>query len=81
MILGIVATILSIVSLKTGFDSAENARATELKTQSILDNIDEKMCILTEKQEQMAKSINEMRNNQKDRCNWNVQSYIPLRIE
>ena len=62
MILGIVATILSIVSLKMGFDSAESARVTELKTQSVLDSIDEKICILSERQEQMVKSINEMRN-------------------
>lgn len=63
MILGIVATILSIVSLKMGFDSAESARVTELKTQSVLDSIDEKICILSERQEQMVKSINEMRTN------------------
>lgn len=63
IVLGIVATILSIVSLKMGFDSAESARTTELKTQSVLDSIDEKICILSERQEQMVKSINEMRTN------------------
>lgn len=75
MILGIVATILSIVSLKMGFDSAETARITELKTQSVLDSIDEKICILSERQEQMVKSINEMRN-QTDNV-FDVKSHLP----
>ena len=74
MILGIVATILSIVSLKMGFDSAESARNTELKTQSVLDGIEEKICILSERQEQMVISINEMRNN-KDNIS-DVQSHL-----
>lgn len=81
MILGIVATILSIVSLKMGFDSAESARVTELKTQSVLDSIDEKICILSERQEQMVKSINEMRNKsdnisdvQSHSTNWNKKT-------
>ena len=57
-----------------GFDSAESARNTELKTQSVLDGIEEKICILSERQEQMVISINEMRNN-KDNIS-DVQSHL-----
>ena len=64
IVLGIVATILSIISLKMGFDSADNAKNTEMKTQGILDEISSKISLLTEKQNQMAKSIDEFRNTQ-----------------
>ena len=64
IVLGIVATNLSIISLKMGFDSADNAKNTEMKTQGILDEISSKISLLTEKQNQMAKSIDEFRNTQ-----------------
>ena len=59
MILGIVATVLSIVSLKMCFDSADDAKNTEMRTTEVLHAIEEKIAVLTEKQDEMKKSIEE----------------------
>ena len=63
IILGIVATILSVVSLKMCFASDEQARNTELRTQETLDKIDARIQLLSQKQDQLYKTISESKTN------------------
>lgn len=56
IILGVVATITSIVSLVLGFKSEEQSNATELRTRDMLQRIETKIQLLSQKQDQMMQS-------------------------
>ncbi len=78
IVLGIVATILSVVSLKMCFLNDEQSRQTELKTQEILDKIDTKIQLLAQKQDQIYETISETKNNKllldhKDKQEWSLK--------
>lgn len=53
IILGVVATITSIVSLVLGFRSEEQSNATELRTRDMLKSIEARIQLLSQKQDQM----------------------------
>lgn len=78
IILGIVATILSIVSLKMGFDSADNAKTTELHTQAILDEIVAKIQQVEKQQSQLYNVVSQnSQNTQVDNIsngNWAISN-------
>ena len=56
IILGVVATITSIVSLVLGFKSEEQSNATELRTRDMLQSIETRIQLLSQKQDQMMQS-------------------------
>ena len=56
IILGIVATITSIVSLVLGFRSEEQSNATERRTRDLLQSIEAKIQLLSQKQDQIIQS-------------------------
>lgn len=56
IILGIVATITSIVSLVLGFRSEEQSNATERRTRDLLRNIDMRVQLISQKQDQMLQN-------------------------
>lgn len=53
IILGVVATITSIVSLVLGFKSEEQSNATELRTRDVLQRIEARIQLLSQKQDQI----------------------------
>ena len=57
IILGVVATITSIVSLVLGFKSEEYSNATELRTREMLQRIETRIQLLSQKQDQMQSSL------------------------
>ena len=56
IILGVVATITSIVSLVLGFKSEEQSNATELRTRDVLQRIESRIQLLSQKQDQIIQS-------------------------
>lgn len=56
IILGIVATITSIVSLVLGFRSEEQSNATERRTRDLLQRIEARIQLLSQKQDQIIQS-------------------------
>lgn len=56
IILGVVATVTSIVSLILGFRSEEQSNATELRTRDLLQCIQNSLSILSQKQDQIIQS-------------------------
>ena len=56
IILGVVATITSIVSLVLGFKSEEQSNATELRTRDMLQRIETRIQLLSQKQDQIIQS-------------------------
>ncbi|MCI8717209.1 MAG: hypothetical protein HFH65_02930 [Lachnospiraceae bacterium] len=56
IILGIVATITSIVSLILGFKSEEQSNATERRTRDLLQGIETRIQLLSQKQDQILQS-------------------------
>lgn len=56
IILGVVATITSVVSLVLGFRSEEQSYATELRTRDMLQQIETKIQLLSQKQDQIIQS-------------------------
>ena len=56
IILGVVATITSIVSLVLGFKSEEQSNATELRTRDMLQRIEARIQLLSQKQDQIIQS-------------------------
>lgn len=57
IILGVVATITSIVSLILGFRSEEQSNATEMRTRNLLQRIDTRIQLLSQKQDQIQSSL------------------------
>lgn len=57
IILGVVATILSVVSLVLGFKSEEESHDTELRTRDILKHIEGKLELVSQKQDQFQSSL------------------------
>lgn len=57
IILGIVATITSIVSLILGFKSEEQSNATELRTRDMLQHIETRIALMSQKQDQIQSSL------------------------
>lgn len=76
IVLGIIATILSIISLKMCFSSNDSARQTEIRTQDTLDKIDTKIQLLAQKQDQMYSAVSQNSLNTKindvDKIVWDV---------
>ena len=76
IVLGIVATILSIISLKMCFSSNDSARQTEIRTQDTLDKIDTRIQLLAQKQDQMYSAVSQNSLNTKvndvDKVVWNT---------
>lgn len=76
IVLGVVATILSIISLKMCFSSNESARQTEIRTQDTLDKIDTRIQLLAQKQDQMYSAVSQNSLNTKvndvDKVIWNT---------
>ena len=76
IVLGIVATILSIISLRMCFSSDESARQTELRTQQTLDKIDTRIQLVAQKQDQMYNAVSQTSLNTKvndvGKVVWNV---------
>lgn len=56
IILGVVATITSVVSLILGFKSEEQSNATELRTRDMLQRIEARIQVLSQKQDQIMQS-------------------------
>lgn len=56
IILGVVATLTSIVSLVLGFKSEEQSNATERRTRDLLQRIETRIQLLSQKQDQMLQS-------------------------
>lgn len=57
IILGVVATITSIVSLILGFKSEEQSNATERRTRDLLKEIEGKVDLSLQKQDQLQNSL------------------------
>lgn len=55
IILGVVATIMSVVSLVLGFRSEEQSNATELRTRDLLKSIESNIEVMSQKQEQFQR--------------------------
>lgn len=76
IVLGIVATILSIISLKMCFSSEETSRQTELRTQATLDKIDTRIQLLAQRQDQLYNAVSQNSQNTKtndiDKVVWNT---------
>lgn len=57
IILGVVATILSVVSLVLGFKSEEESHKTELRTRDLLNHLEGKIELMSQKQDQIQFSL------------------------
>jgi Mg2+/citrate symporter len=57
IILGVIATITSIVSLILGFRSEERSNETEIRTVELLHTIEKKIELMSQKQDQLQSSL------------------------